>query len=685
MTRDWWQAPRDGLARLRGVGTGENRVLLASGLAVGVGAGVGAIIFRALITLFGTFFFGTLRTALSGVVGPAAVIVLPALGGLVYGPLIYRFAREARGHGVPEVMAAVALRGGRIRPNVAIVKSLASALCIGSGGSVGREGPIVQIGSTIGSVIGQVFKMSDQRIRTLVACGAAGGIAATFNAPIAGVFFALELILGEFSARSFGVVVIASVTAAVIGRSAFGDVPAFVVPAYQLIHLSEYAFYAILGVLGGVVGVGFTRTLYWFEDAFDRIRIPEWSKPVPGGLALGLLGLFIPQIFGVGYDAMGDALLGRYGLGLLLLLVVAKTLAVSLTIGSGGSGGVFAPSLFVGAMLGAAWGTLLGQVFPGVPAAPGAYGLVGMGAVFAGSARAPITAVVILFEMTGDYRIILPLMLAVVLGTATSEVLSRDTIYTLKLRRRGIDLQVGREVDPLRGLRVSEAMATDVPLVPRDLTVTEAAEQLAERGQEALLVLDDAGRLAGIVTSGDIERTLLDNTTGARIGEIASYPVVTLFPDETLSHALHQLGLHDFRQLPVVARDAPTRPIGLLRRGDVIGTYSRTLRERLESRREHPLSPQQLRGTQLVETVVAARNRLANRRLGDLHLPGETLVVTIQRGERQIIPRGDTIFLVGDRVTLLARAAVIAELQEWLAALPADAAETRARTPGGEG
>ena len=227
------------------------------------------------------------------------------LGGLVYGPLIYRFAREAKGHGVPEVMAAVALRGGRIRPSVAVVKSLASALCIGSGGSVGREGPIVQIGSTIGSVTGQLFKMSDQRVRTLVACGAAGGIAATFNAPIAGVFFALELILGEFSARSFGVVVIASVTAAVIGRSAFGDVPAFVVPAYQLIHLSEYVFYAILGVLGGIVGVGFTRTLYWFEDLFDRIRLPEWFKPVPGGLALGLLGLFIPQIFGVGYDAMG--------------------------------------------------------------------------------------------------------------------------------------------------------------------------------------------------------------------------------------------------------------------------------------------------------------------------------------------------------------------------------------------
>ena len=219
-------------------------------------------------------------------------------------------------------------------------------------------------------------------------------------------------------------------------------------------------------------------------------------------------------------------------------------------------------------------------------------------------------------------------------------------------------------------MRVSEALTTNTLQVPRDLPVTEAAEQLAAQGQEALLVLDEGGQLVGIVTAGDIERTLLDNATGARVGEIASYPVVTLFPDETLSHALHQLGTHDFRQLPVVARDAPTRPLGLLRRGDVIGTYSRTLRERLESHREHPLLPQQLRGTQLVDTLVSAHHRLANRRLGELRLPGESLAVTIQRGERQIIPRGDTIFLVGDRVTLLTRTATIADLQEWLSTTP---------------
>ncbi|GAC1349928.1 MAG: hypothetical protein NVSMB27_27630 [Ktedonobacteraceae bacterium] len=337
----------------------ETQVLLLSGLAVGVGAGLGAVAFRELISGCTFLFFDVLRPALSRLLGPSAIILLPAIGGLIFGPLIYVFAREAKGHGVPEVMLAVAQKGGRIRPIVAAIKSVASAICIGSGGSVWREGPIVQIGSAPGSTWGQLFHMSEARIRTLVACGAAGGIAATFNAPIAGVFFALEIILGEFSTRSFGIVVIASVTASVIGRSVFGNVPAFPLPSYQVLHVSEFPFYVLLGILGALAGVAFTRTLYWFEDRFDALKMPEYLKPVPGGLLLGTLGFFLPQIFGVGYPAMSAALAGKYALGLLALLVIAKILAVSLTIGSGGSGGVFAPSLFIGAMLGEAYGAFL--------------------------------------------------------------------------------------------------------------------------------------------------------------------------------------------------------------------------------------------------------------------------------------------------------------------------------------
>jgi CIC family chloride channel protein len=352
---DRWQPPETG-------------VLIATAVIVGLGGGLGAVAFRWLINSFTHIFFDVMQNWLS-FMGPAYVILVPAIGGLLVGPMIYFFAREAKGHGVPEVMEAIALRGGRIRPVVVVVKSLASSLCIGSGGSVGREGPIVQIGSALGSTLGQTLKLSDERIRNLVACGAAAGIAATFNAPIAGVIFALEVILGEFSVRYFSTVVISSVTASVVGRIAFGDVPAFVVPQYSLVSPWELLLYVLLGILAGLVALLFVRTLYWFEDISDAWRFPEYVKPAVGGLLVGVLGFYLPQVFGVGYEAMEDALLGKMLLGTMGLLILAKVLATSLTIGSGGSGGVFAPSLFIGAMLGGAFGTLAHQTLPGITAA----------------------------------------------------------------------------------------------------------------------------------------------------------------------------------------------------------------------------------------------------------------------------------------------------------------------------
>ena len=645
-------------------------MLVTAGLVVGVGAGLGAVAFRYLIQAIEGLFFGTLRAGLAGWLGAAAVVPLPALGGLLFGPLIYVFAREAKGHGVPEVMLAVAQRGGRIRPVVAVVKALASALCIGSGGSVGREGPIVQIGSSLGSTLGQVFGMSDERVKTLVACGAAGGIAATFNAPIAGVFFALEVILGEFTTRAFGIVVIASVTASVIGRTVFGDVPAFPVPAYQLVAVPEFGLYALLGVVASVAGVAFTRTLYWFEDRWDGVPMLEYLKPVPGGLLLGAVGLFLPQVFGVGYPAMSEALNGRYTIWLLAALVFAKILAVSLTIGSGGSGGVFAPSLYVGAMLGTAFGSLAGMLLPGQVGPPGAYGLVGMGAVFAGAARAPITAVIILFELTGDYRIILPLMLAVVLSTLVSEALSADTIYTLKLRRRGIDLRGGRDVDLMRTVPVSRAMSGTVPLVPGELTAAEAAERLEAARDRALVVVDPDGYLDGIVTIQDVEAALLDNKPGARLAELASRPVVTAFPDEPLGQAVRRMGARDLGQLPVVARAEPRRVVGVLRRTDVVRAYSHAVLDRLEDQRHRPVVPADLRGTRVVEVTVPPGGAVAGRRLAALGLPREALVIAVQRGAETLIPRGDTELRAGDRVAVLVRDDAVAELHRHLASAP---------------
>ncbi|MFG2452510.1 chloride channel protein [Streptomyces sp. NPDC048512] len=524
---------------------------MALAVAVGAGAGVGSIIFRWCIVTFTHLFSGHADYASSpGAsnphvpwLGPFFVLLTPVIGGLLYGPLVNRFAKEARGHGVPEVMLAVAQRGGRISPKVAVVKTLASALTIGSGGSVGREGPIVQIGSALGSTLGRMTKLTEGRLKLLVACGAAGGIAATFNAPLAGVFFAMELILGTFSAEAFGATVLASVTASVIGRAAFGDVAFLDLPAFHVDHVGQYGLFALLGVLAAVVGVGFSRVLYLIEDACDWIwRGPEWLRPAVGGLALGLVLLALPEMYGVGYPVLQKATEGGYAIGFLVLLLVGKVLATSLTIGIGGSGGVFAPSLFIGAMLGSAYGATAHSLLPQTSGAVGAYALVGMGAVFAGASRAPITAVVILFELTGEYSIILPLMLAIVLATVTSRLMSHDTIYTLKLRRRGIDLEGPAHGAVLGTQRVDTVMEPLPAPLPASTGLAEAADRLSLSGHGALPVIDAEGHYVGTVTARSVAEALAEepDTAPAQVGQLAEAPA-TVLRDEPLAHALHGL------------------------------------------------------------------------------------------------------------------------------------------------
>lgn len=547
--------------------------LLLLAVLTGAGAGVGSIVFRWCIQQFTRLLSGhddyaadpgSAHPHLTWL-GPFFVVLAPVVGGLLYGPLVQRFAREARGHGVPEVMLAVAQRGGRISPKVAVVKTLASALTIGSGGSVGREGPIVQVGSALGATLGRLVRAGEGRMRLLVACGAAGGIAATFNAPLAGVFFAMELILMTFSAEAFGAAVLSSVTASVIGRAAFGDVAFLELPPFHVDHLGQYGLFALLGVLAGAVGVGFSRILYAIEDACDWAwRGPEWLRPAAGGLVLGLLLLALPQMYGVGYPVLENATEGEYAVGFLLVLLVGKILATSVTIGIGGSGGVFAPSLFMGAMLGAAYGAVLHQLLPGTAGAVGAYALVGMGAVFAGASRAPITAVVILFELTGEYSIILSMMLAIALATATGRLLSRDTIYTLKLRRRGIDLDGPAQGAPLGGQSVGAVME---PL-PEPLTtttpLTEAADVLSLSGNGALPVLDPAGRYAGVVTTRAVAEALTEQPEGApaTVGDLARRPPAVR-PDEPLATALHTLADSVDSGMPVLDADKGA-PVGWL-------------------------------------------------------------------------------------------------------------------------
>ena len=551
--------PSDWLA-----GTAAGLVVLA--LVVGVGAGLGAVAFRYLILGFTELFTGQ-RDYSATTHASWFIAFVPVVGGLLYGPLIYRYAREARGHGVPEVMLAVAENGGRIRPQVAVVKSLASALTIGSGGSVGREGPIVQIGSALGSTLGQVVRLSEGRLRLLVACGAAGGISATFNAPIAGTVFGLEVILRDFEAESFGVVVLSSFVADLIGRAVFGAQPFLTLPDFAIHSTWEYALYALLGIVAAFVGVAFIRVLYGAEDLADRLwHGPEWLRPAAGGILLGLVLLVLPQLYGVGYPPLEKAIDGKYVVGFLLLLLVGKLVATSLSIAIGGSGGVFAPSLFMGAMVGSAFGALAAHA-PFATAPAGAYGLVGMGAVFAASARAPFTAVIIIFELTGDYTIILPLLLAIGLAVGLSSVLSRDTIYTLKLRRRGIELLLGeRRPNLMRVLRVRDAMRELPDTLSVDTPMLEAVNRIERATVDGLPVVDAHGVYRGSVVASEVE---LDDE-GATALELAR-ELRPLRADETLEHAVASL-VEARSGLPVVD-EAAQRVIGWLTQGDLLRAY----------------------------------------------------------------------------------------------------------------
>jgi CIC family chloride channel protein len=550
-------------------------------IVVGVVAGFGAIAFRWVIKSFQFLFFGG-GGAVLDFMGQYYIILLPAIGGLIVGLLVHFGAREAKGHGVPEVMEAVTVRGGRIRPRVSLVKALASSICIGSGGSVGREGPIVQIGSSFGSTIGQWLRLSDDWVRTLVACGAAGGISATFNTPIGGTFFALEVIMGRFVTPRFGFVVISAVAADVISRMFLGEQASFGVVSYTMVSYWEIIPYALLGVISALVAVAFTRLLYKCEDMFDLLHIPEYIKPVIGGIGVGLIGLYSYDLLGVGYGdvywvsrmSTDQALMGQIALQSLIILLVLKMAATSLTLGSGGSGGIFAPSLFIGSMLGGILGTLAHMLFPSIIAPSGAYALVGMAAVFAGATRAPITAIIILFEMTMDYKIILPLMIAVVTSTVVSRSLSHETIYTLKLMRRGIDIRQLEQTSPMREVTAAQAMTHNYSSVPPTMSVSKLVNELRKTGYHGLPVVDKLGNLCGVVTPSDVEAAIsrgdIENLT---VDDISTKSLIVAYPDEYLHDVLVKLGAQEVGRIPVVDRSNPKRLLGILQRPDIIRAY----------------------------------------------------------------------------------------------------------------
>ncbi|MFP3910929.1 MAG: chloride channel protein [Desulfobacteraceae bacterium] len=544
---------------------------------IGILSGYGAVLFRFVIKSAQYGFYHHTQDFLTFAhqLPLYYVLGMPALGGLMVGILVRFGAREAKGHGVPEVMEAISLRSGMIRKRVAAVKILASAICIGSGGSVGREGPIVQIGSSIGSTISQILKLPRPQQKTMVGCGAAAGIAATFNAPIAGVLFALEVLLGDFGLASFSPVVLSSVMATTISRHYFGDFPAFIIPRYELASLWELAIYPFLGLLAGLVAILFVVVLYKSEDLFDAIKMPEWLKPAMGGFFLGLILLQWPEVFGVGYGAINQSLLNEMTGSLLLSLIFIKIAATSITLGTGGSGGIFAPSLFIGAMAGGFFGWVVNLLFPAMTASPAAYAMVGMGAVVAGTTHAPITAILILFEMTGNYKIILPMMITCIISTVIASSLKTGSIYTIKLLRRGVDLSAGLEQNILRRLKVKQVMKEDMVTVPENMVLIDLINTLKTKDVSYLHMVNQDQELTGIISFRDIRPLLGEADVHYLIiaRDVATTDVVTVTPEDTIQLALHTMSERGISQLPVVVEGDGKKVIATLREKDVMAAY----------------------------------------------------------------------------------------------------------------
>ncbi|GAB4373165.1 MAG: hypothetical protein Kow0042_16910 [Calditrichia bacterium] len=563
----------------RGLSHAEHIFSIIAAVLIGILGAFGAIGFRFLIKLSHRLFFGTFEYSLSVVEAFTwwHKLILPVLGGLLVGPIVYFLAREVRGSGVPEVMEAVARHGGIIRLRVLITKAIAAALTIGSGGSAGREGPIIHIGSAIGSAFGQFSGISPKRLRTFVACGAAAGIAATFNAPIAGALFAVEIILGDFAVAHFSPIVISSVVATVLSRHYIGDFPAFEVPQYDLVSPFEFLPYSILGISAGLISVLFIFTLYRTQDTFDKLKFPEYLKPALGGAIVGLIAIGFPQVYGVGYESINLALWGKDVRLLLLILIFAKLIATSSTLGSGGSGGIFAPSLFIGAMLGALIGEQVHRMFPDMTADVGAYALVGMGAVVAGTTHAPITAILIIFEMTNDYRIIPPLMLSCIVSVLLATYLKKESMYTMKLVRKGINIFEGRDINILRGLTVEKVLSTDMVTIPANWRFSQVFQQLIQSQHDVLLVVNSNKELIGSISLHNLKEFILDQEYLSDLviaADLAEPPPSILYKTDNLDLVMHQFGRYDVDELPVVKNKNSMELIGIVKRKDVIDAYN---------------------------------------------------------------------------------------------------------------
>ncbi len=568
------------------------RMVLVSCLAAGIGliaGGIAFLLYRLIGLLTNIFFYGRwaadFTSARHNHLG-LWVIPIPVIGGLIVGVMAKYGSSKIKGHGIPEAMEAVLFNRSRIQPRVAILKPISAAIAIGTGGPFGAEGPIIQTGGAVGSLVGQVFHTTASERKVLLACGAAAGMSATFNTPIAGVILAIELLLFEFKARSFIPLVVASTLATAVHMQLLGPGPMFTVTAMDFGIPSALPFYLLLGVICGLAAVGFSKLLYWTEDLFEKLPIDELWWPAIGALGLGIIGYFVPRVLGVGYDTISDILNANLALKLLIVIMVAKAVALVISLGSGTSGGLLAPMFMSSAALGGIFAMGMNEIFPAAHLSAGAFALVAMGAVFGAASRAAFAFIVFAFEITRDYNSVLPLMLVTVIADGVAILLMpKASIMTEKLMRRGLRIHQDYEADVLQQMVVSETMDREAPTVPAQTPVRELAERIAGHEPEAsrhqaMLLLDGESNLVGIITRGDILRALDQDPSGATsLLEAGSHKVIVTYRDETLHEAAAKMLRNNIGRLPVVDRKDPRHVVGYLGRPGIMAARLRRLDE----------------------------------------------------------------------------------------------------------
>jgi H+/Cl- antiporter ClcA/CBS domain-containing protein len=506
------------------------------------------------------------------------ILVAAVAGGFVVS-LLAKWAPVIRGHGIPETMEAVLVRQSRISPRAALAKPLSAAVAIGTGGPFGAEGPIIVTGGALGSLVGQVLHVSPAERKILLACGAAAGMSATFGAPLASVVLAIELLLFEFSTRAFVPLVVAASVAAGCHSALFGSGPLFSVPSHDYAGLAPLPWFVVLGVACGLLAVIVSKGLFLVEDGFRRLPVSDFWHPVIGAVGFALAGLVAPRALGVGYDAIGDVLNDRLAVGAIAVLAVAKLVAWWLALGSGTSGGTLAPLLLIGGSFGSLVGSLAVAMVPGLGLSPGAFAVVGMAATFGASTRATFTAIVFLFELTRDYQVIVPLMLAAVVADLIAAALMHETLMTEKLVRRGLRVQTEYEVDVLRTTLVGDVMTREVATLPATASVGEARRKLQTGAHSAYPLVDEEGRCVGILSRGDLlRRPAADDEP---VKAVASRDVVAVSPDDTVFRALQRLLEEEVEHLPVVDQG---RLAGICTRADIL----RARRRQLDSERRQP-------------------------------------------------------------------------------------------------